>query len=76
MTRKTIKIQAATAGRFERFARPEETQTETVARLLDIADVPEVVTCSECGDVIDWHVVTPDGRTLCMGCNPHSGVDA
>lgn len=70
--RKSLKIRRATAGRFERWQRPGESQTEALARLLDEADVPEVLRCVECGTTVQAHARDGDGQVLCFDC---AGVD-
>lgn len=72
MTRKTLKIRQPTAERFERFKRPDENQTQAVARLLDEAGVPEVLRCSVCGDAVQAHARDDEGNIYCF---EHAGVD-
>lgn len=70
--RKSLKIRRPTADRFQRFQRDGESQTDALARLLDEADVPAVLRCSECGDAVQAHARDDDGRILCFDC---AGVD-
>jgi hypothetical protein len=71
--RKSLKIREPTATRFERFQRGGESQTDALARLLDEADVPEVLVCSECGKKLQAHVRDDDWDILCFEC---AGVDS
>lgn len=66
--RKSLKIRQPTADRFERFQRDTESQTDALARLLDEADVPEILRCSECTEHVQAHARTEDGRILCFDC--------
>ena len=70
--RKSLKIRHPTASRFERFRRPDENQTDALARLLDRADVPEVLQCAECDTNVQAHARDDEGRILCFDC---AGVD-
>lgn len=66
--RKSLKIREPTASRFQRFQRDGESQTDAVARLLDEADVPEVLRCAECGTDVQSHARDADGRIMCFDC--------
>jgi len=68
MTRKSLKIRQPIANRFERFQRGGESQTDALARLLDIADVPEILQCAECGDPVQAHARDEDGTIMCFDC--------
>lgn len=70
--RKSLKIRRPTAERFARFQRDGESQTDALARLLDEADVPEVLHCHECETEVQAHARDDDGRVLCFDC---AGVD-
>lgn len=73
MSRMSLKIQQPAADRFNRFRRSEESQTEAFTRLLDDADVPEVLRCAECGESVQAHARDDEGRILCFDC---AGVDS
>lgn len=73
MARKSLKIRAPTADRFDRFQRERESQTDALARLLDEAGVPEVLRCSECGDPVQAHARDEEDRVLCFDC---AGIDS
>lgn len=66
--RKSLKIRQPTADRFERFQRDGESQTDALARLLDEADVPEVLRCSECGNAVQTHMRDDSGTIYCLDC--------
>lgn len=72
MTRLSLKIDRrdgrATANRFERFSREAESHTDTLARLLDEAGVPETLRCSECGETVQTHVRDESGVIFCPDC--------
>lgn len=70
--RKSLKIRGPTGDRFDRFQRRDESQTDALARLLDEADVPEILRCSNCGDTVQAHVRDDDGRIMCFECG---GID-
>lgn len=67
--RKALQIREPTGKRFERAMREGETQTDTLRRLLDEADVPRQLRCIDCGDVVADHVRDDDGRIFCFGCS-------
>lgn len=81
MARRSLKIRGKTARRFERFSQPEETQTETLRRLLDEVGASEVPPmCDSCGEMIAGAFVRvpssetgETGETRCMDC---SEIDA
>lgn len=66
--RTSLKIRDPTHRRFARFQREGESQTDALARLLDAADVPEHLVCSECGTGVQAHVAADD-RILCFECS-------
>lgn len=68
MSRKSLKIRRPTAKRFERFQRDGESQTDALARLLDEADVPEILECVDCGGTVQAHARDEEGRILCFEC--------
>lgn len=68
MSRKSLKIRHPTASRFARFQRSGESQTDALARLLDRADVPEVLQCTECAADVQAHARDEKGRVLCFDC--------
>lgn len=70
--RKSLKIRLSTAERFERFQRDGETQTEALARLLDVVGVPEFRRCEECGDAVQGHARDDNGKIMCFDC---AGID-
>jgi len=71
--RKSLKIRQSTADRFEWFQRNGESQTDTLARLLDEAGVPEVLRCSDCRKRVQAHVRDDEGRIMCFDC---AGIDS
>lgn len=66
--RKSLKIRAPTADRFDRHQREGESQTDALARLLDKAGVPEILRCSECGTTVQAHARDEKGTILCFDC--------
>jgi len=66
--RKSLKIRQPTWDRFKRYKRDGESQTDALARLLDAADVPEILRCAECGIKVQAHARDNDGRIICFDC--------
>lgn len=72
-SRISLKIRQPTGDRFLRYKRGDESQTEAMQRLLDDADAPELLRCSECDDAVSTHVRDGEDTIFCPDC---AGVDA